>query len=142
METYKPTEAQKLHDEFIAVIFLALGFVVFCFWFYPQYALAFDGAQTNARITSVEDTSFEYNFYDSIADKTLYFRHEIRPEQAAKLRQQKVIKVIYAKANSDILVIPSVLRPLPVWVYLVIHLFILLALIKSIKNALKMLEII
>ena len=135
MEDNNPAKlASSYSDEFIRLAVLLVGFLALTYWFWPQYTLSWRPVHVQAKILGVAKNSFDYEFYDSIADKTLSFRREILSNESQRLSKQPSIEVVYAASNSDIVIIPSLQRPLPVWVFAAIHGLCLLALIRSIRD--------
>ncbi|TGE24734.1 hypothetical protein E5K00_05860 [Hymenobacter aquaticus] len=125
---------QLRRDELLKILVLLLGTLFFAVWFKPEYLLFAEPVHTPARILKVTDFSVDYEFYDSLADQTLTFRHDLSPQQAEHLRTYPRLEVVYAASNSDILVVPSLKRPLPVWLFASVHLACVIALSLSIRD--------
>ncbi|TGE20985.1 hypothetical protein [Hymenobacter metallicola] len=106
----------------------------FAFWFKGEYLLFAQPVHAPARILKVSEYAVDYAFYDALADQTLTFRHELSPEQARRLRAHPALDVVYAASDSDIVAVPSLKRPLPVWVFASIHLACIAALLLSIRD--------
>ena len=121
-------------EELQKIVVLLLGTLLLTWWFQNDYRLAVEPVHTSARVVKVTDWAVDYEFYDSLADKTLTFRHELSPEQARRLRTQPALEVVYAASNSAVLVVPSLKRPLSVWLFACIHLACVTALSLSIRD--------
>ena len=121
-------------EELQKIVLLFLGVLGLGWWFQGDYRLFAAPVHVPARILQVTDYSVDYKFYDSLADKTLTFRHELYPEQARRLRAQPTLEVVYAASDSDVVVVPSLKRPLPVWVFAAVHLLCLTSLVLSIRE--------
>ncbi|QIL78432.1 hypothetical protein [Hymenobacter sp. HDW8] len=131
----KDTPRNRLRqEELFKIAVLFLGSLLLAVWFKADYLLFAQPVYTPARILKITDYAVDYKFYDSLADKTLTFRHELFPEQAQRLRARPTLEVVYAASNSDIVVVPSLKRPLPVWVFASIHLACVAALFLSIRD--------
>jgi hypothetical protein len=121
-------------EEVLKIALLFLGSLFLTFWFKNEYLLFAQPVHTTARVLKVTDYAVDYEFYDSLADKTLTFRHEVSPAQAKRLRARPALDVVYAASNSDIVVVPSLKRPLPVWVFAAIQIACAAALVVSIRD--------
>lgn len=82
--------------------------------FQHNYRLFAELVHTHARVLKVTDYALNYEFYDSLTDKTLTFRHELSPEQARRLRIRSALEMVCAASNPDVMVVPSLKQPLPV----------------------------
>lgn len=121
-------------EELQKIGLLLLGTLLLAWWFRDDYRLFVEPVHTAARVLKVTDWTVDYEFYDSLADKTLPFRHELSPEQARRLRTRPALEVVYVASNSDVVVVPSLKRPLPVWVFAALHLLCFVALLRSIRD--------
>ncbi|SHI84186.1 hypothetical protein SAMN02745146_1674 [Hymenobacter daecheongensis DSM 21074] len=121
-------------EELQKIMVLLLGTLLLAWWFQNDYRLFIEPVHTPARILKVTDWAIDYEFYDSLADQTLTFRHELSPEQARRLRTHTALDVVYAASNSDVVVVPSLKRQLPVWVFAALHLLCFVALLRSIRD--------
>ena len=121
-------------EESQKIVLLLLGTLLLAWWFQNDYRLFVEPVHTSARVLNVTDWAVDYEFYDSLADKTLTFRHELSPEQARRLRTRPALEVVYAASNSDMVVVPSLKRPLPVWVFAALHLLCFVALLRSLRD--------
>jgi hypothetical protein len=122
-----PTFAEALLRTGLLLVF-SIGFF---FWFWPQYALYWHPVHTQATVLSLSPRSIEYKFYVPARDKTLFFRREIQLHESQKLQGQTQVEVVYPASNPDIVFIPSLQRPLPVWLYAGVHALCLWAFVQS-----------
>ena len=121
-------------EEALRVAGLFLSFLFLTFWFKNEYLLYAQPVHTKAQVLKVTDYAVDYKFYDSLADKTLFFRHEASPAQAKQLRAGSTLDVVYVASNSDIVVVPSLKRPWPVWVFALVQIACFASLWVSVRN--------
>ncbi|HEX8349171.1 MAG TPA: hypothetical protein VF598_04355 [Hymenobacter sp.] len=110
---------------------LLLFSIGFLFWFWPQYALYWHPVHTQATILALSPRSVDYKFYVPSHDKTLFFRREIQLHESQKLQGHTQLEVVYPASNPDVVAIPSLQWPLPVWFYIGVHALCLGAFIQS-----------
>ena len=113
---------------------LFLSFLFLTFWFKNEYLLFAQPVHTKAQVLKVTDYAVDYKFYDSLADKTLFFRHEASPARVKQLRARPTLDVVYMASNSDIVVVPSLKRPWPVWVFALVQIACFASLCISIRD--------
>lgn len=131
-----PTLAEALLRTGLLLV-VSIGFF---FWFWPQYALYWHPVHTQATVLTLSPRSIAYKFYVPTRDKTLFFRREIQLHESQRLQGQTQIEVVYPASNPDIVFIPSLQRPLPVWLYAGVHALCLWAFVQSLTVLYKLLN--